>query len=222
MIFLWYSTSENTFDMLRAGDIIADEIKLYRDLTEDYINNNVSDIPPAQDDTVEGNNETPPEEDVEEYPSRISKLTTPVQVIRYLNNQINRHKNQFSNRLDSLIREVDKLNSQLDLERMDALVATIDYINSTSEQFQNLMTDLEALNNRPDSDIDTNLQDLINQSNALLANTNFFINHLETETDIGGFSLKGPFNQNKLPSRQTFLRSEGGEKNPFRKEIYKV
>lgn len=118
----------------------------------------------------------------------------------------------------SVYQEIEDLENQI-----DELYFDLEYIDVISLQFNNLITDLDAFTNRPDSDIDTNLQGLINESNNLIEDTNLFIHNLIEESEFNEFSIKGNFDPNKLPpagSLRIKLRGER-ELNPYRMDVYK-
>ena len=139
-------TSGNTFGMAEASYILTQEVQLYKDLVNDYF---ASSIQPIVDESTESGNETPPAEEVVETPSRLSTLDTPIKVIRYTTNLINRQKTTFANRLTKLDQEVnqaqsDLSSSQAEIERLLQEREQIDAL------FLELDNDLEQIINLPD------------------------------------------------------------------------
>ena len=102
--------SGNTFGMVEASYILTQEIQLYKDLINDYFANTIQ---PIVDESTESGNETPPAEEVVETPSRLSTLDTPIKVIRYTTNLINRQKTTFSNRLSKLDQQINTTASEV-------------------------------------------------------------------------------------------------------------
>lgn len=103
-------TSGNTFGMAEASYILTQEVKLYKDLINDYF---AGSIQPIVDESTESGNETPPAEEVVETPSRLSTLDTPIKVIRYTTNLINRQKTTFANRLNKLDQQINTIASEV-------------------------------------------------------------------------------------------------------------
>ena len=103
-------TSGNTFGMAEASYILTQEIQLYKDLINDYF---AGSIQPIVDESSESGNEAPPDEEVIETPSRLSTLDTPIKVIRYTTNLINRQKTTFANRLNKLDQQINTIASEV-------------------------------------------------------------------------------------------------------------
>lgn len=110
--------SGNTFGLSEASFILTQEVKLYNDLINDFFNGSVF---PIVDESNESGNETPPDEEVVETPSRLSTLDTPIKVIRYTTNLINRQKVIFDKKLTKLTQELDNNFPELQTNLNDSL-----------------------------------------------------------------------------------------------------